>query len=115
MKEDIDSMEEIYNLQELQALITHENGLLLYFSNDACSVCKVLRPKVQELIRDEFPEMRLFYVDIEKSPLISGQYRVFSIPTILVYFQGREQVRFSRNIAMHQLKDAIKRPYSLVF
>jgi len=55
------------------------------------------------------------YVDIEKSPVISGQFSVFTIPTILIYFDGKEQARFSRNISMHQLEESISRPYQLVF
>lgn len=109
------AMEGIYNLQELEEKIAGERGILLYFSSDSCSVCKVLKPKVAELLQSEFPLMEVRYVNTELSPMIAGQYRVFTIPTILVYFEGREQVRFSRNIALHQLEEAISRPYSLVF
>ncbi len=89
--------------------------LLLYFSNDMCSVCRVLKPKVEELLFAAFPEMEARYIDIDKSPLLSGQYRVFTIPTILIYFDGREQARLSRNISIHQLTEIIERPYTLLF
>lgn len=105
-------MEGIYNIQELQDKIAGEKALVLYFSSDSCSVCKVLKPKVTELLRDKFPLILTHYVDIEKSPVISGQFRVFSIPTILIFFEGKEQVRYSRNISMHQLEAAIERPYA---
>ena len=108
-------MEGIYNIQELQDLIAGEKGVLLYFSSDSCSVCKVLKPKVAELLSKQFPSMVSSYVDTEKSPVIAGQYRVFTIPTILIFFEGKEQVRYSRNISMHQLEEAISRPYSMVF
>ncbi len=105
----------IYNIQELQELITMEKGLLLYFSSDSCSVCKVLKPKVRDLLQEQFPEMISRYVDIEKSPVISGQFRIFTIPTILIFFEGKEQVRYSRNISMHQLEESISRPYGMIF
>ena len=105
-------MEGIYNIQELQDKIAREKALVLYFSSDSCSVCKVLKPKVTELLRDKFPLIRALYVDIEKSPVISGQFRVFTIPTILIFFEGKEQVRYSRNISMHQLEAAIERLYA---
>ena len=108
-------MQGIYNIQELQDKITREKALVLYFSSDSCSVCKVLRPKVEELLRDRFPLILALYVDIEKSPVISGQFRVFTIPTILIFFEGKEQVRYSRNISMHQMEASIERPYNLVF
>ncbi len=59
--------------------------------------------------------MKSRYVDIEKSPVISGQFRIFTIPTILIFFEGKEQVRYSRNISMHQLEESISRPYSMLF
>ena len=108
-------MEGIYNIQDIQDKITREKALLLYFSSDSCSVCKVLRPKVEELLQNKFPQILAHYVDIEKSPVISGQFRIFTIPTILIFFEGKEQLRYSRNISMHQLEAAIERPYALVF
>jgi len=108
-------MEGIYNMEALQARIDSDKGLLLYFSSESCSVCKVLKPKVAELLREKYPLMQSLYVDTEKSPVISGQFRVFTIPTILIYFEGKEQVRYSRNISMHQLEASIERPYQLIF
>jgi thioredoxin-like negative regulator of GroEL len=108
-------MEGIYNLQELEELMDREKALLVYFSSDACSVCKVLKPKVSDLLQDRFPRMKVRYVNTELSPVISGQFRVFTIPTILICFEGKEQFRFSRNIHLQQLEESISRPYSLVF
>ncbi len=108
-------MEGIYDLKEVQALIAGEKGVLLYFSSDSCSVCKVLKPKVTELLQEEFPSIQVRYVNTELSPLISGQFRVFTIPTILIFFEGREQARFSRNISLQQLHEALSRPYSMLF
>ena len=108
-------MEGIYDIKEVLDKIGTEQGLLLYFSSDSCSVCKVLKPKVAALLQEKFPLMISHYVDIEKSPVISGQFRIFTIPTILIFFDGKEQVRYSRNIGMHQLETSISRPYSMVF
>jgi len=108
-------MNGIYTLESLEELLTDMRGVLLYFSNDMCSVCRVLKPKVAELLSELFPEIEARYIDIDKSPLLSGQHRVFTIPTILIFFEGKEQTRFSRNISLHQLSEAIERPYSMIF
>jgi len=108
-------MKGIYTLENLEELLSEKRGVLLYFSNDMCSVCKVLKPKVMELISTQFPQIETRYIDIDKSSLLSGQHRVFTIPTILVFFDGKEQARLSRNISLHQLTEVIERPYSMVF
>ena len=59
--------------------------------------------------------MRMIYVDTVANPEAAGQHSVFTIPTVLVFFQGREQFRFARNIGLNQLEEAIARPYSMVF
>ena len=112
---DSEGMETLYSLKDLEERINTEKGLMIYFSNESCNICKVLKPKVLELLKHEFPEMSAIYVDTELSPLISGQFRVFTIPTILIFFEGKEYYRFSRNISLHQLEDALEKPYSLIF
>jgi len=105
----------IYNINEVFDKIATEKGLLFYFSSDSCSVCKVLKPKVALMLQEKFPHMISHYVDIEKSPVISGQFRIFTIPTILLFFEGKEQARYSRSIGMQQLEASISRPYSMIF
>lgn len=107
-------MKTIYNLEELQQLIDHATISVVYFSNEACNVCKILKPKIREMIDMQFPKVEFVYVDIEKSPVISGQYRVFTIPTIDVYVDGKEHARFSRNVTMHDFEAAIRKPYDIL-
>lgn len=106
---------EISMVQQLNHAIEENKAALFYFSTPQCSVCKVLKPKIAELISEEYPEISLYYADIEKSPVLSGQYRIFTIPTILIYFDGKEFLRKSRNIGIHELSDEIYRPYNLLF
>jgi thioredoxin len=105
----------LYTLNDIQEINSNNEAVLIYFSSESCSVCKVLKPKIAGLIESEFPKMKLFYVDIEKSPLISGQYRIFTIPTLLVFFDGKEYIRKSRNIGLRELQEEIERPYGMVF
>ena len=109
------SMEIVPTLELLQHLILEEKALLLYFSHEHCSVCKVLKPKVSELISERFPRMKARYVDTERTPLLAGQFSVFAVPTLLLFFDGREQTRYSRNFSLDQLEGAIERPYTLLF
>lgn len=108
-------MKSIFSLEELRSLLEKETMLVVYFSSETCSVCKILKPKIKELLELRFPKVELVYVDIEKSPVISGQFRVFSIPTIDLYVEGKEQVRFSRNVTLHDFEAALERPYDLIF
>lgn len=105
---------EIQSLEEFNRLKQEEPALLGYFSTDACNVCKVLKPKVEELIQEEFPQVKLAYIKSDILPDVAGQHQVFAAPTILVFFDGRETIRKSRNIGIDELRRDIERPYSMI-
>ena len=106
---DISSLENI--LDEIQK----NPAVIVYFSAPHCSVCKVIKPKLLHLLDYKFPKFELLYVNIEDSALVAGQFRIFSIPTLLVYFEGKEFYRLSRNISLEELGTTIERPYTLLF
>jgi thioredoxin-like negative regulator of GroEL len=106
---------EIGSFDEFLELKEKEPALLAYFSTDVCNVCKVLKPKVEELIQTEFPRVKLAYIKSDKLPEAAAQNSVFAAPTIIVFFEGREYIRKSRNIGIGELKAEIERPYSMMF
>ena len=59
--------------------------------------------------------MEMIVVDSFESPLLAGQYNVFSNPTILVFFDGKEFIRKSKYIAVSELQSEIDRYYQMVF
>jgi thioredoxin 1 len=100
---------------EIETLIHSGQPILLYFSADNCQVCKVLKPKLEELISRDFPLIRTFFVDIEKLPLIAARFRVFTIPTLIIFFAGKETIRKSRFINLVELRQDLERPYRILF
>lgn len=107
-------MEQFYNLDDFQSYLKNEEIVVIYYSNDACNVCKTLKPKIIAMLKTQFPASRFVYIDTEKSPVIAGQYRVFTIPTIDIYILGKEHARFSRNVVMHEFEDALRKPYDII-
>ena len=87
----------------------------LYFSGPNCGVCQALKPKITTLLKEDFPDIEIGFCDISVNPEISSQYSVYSIPTIIIFFEGKEFVRRSRNISIPLLKDEIQRPYNIIF
>ncbi|MDX8338490.1 thioredoxin family protein [Draconibacterium sp. IB214405] len=109
MFKEIKSLDEFLTLKEEQA------AMLAYFSTDACNVCKVLKPKVEELVTAQFPKMQLVYVKSDVLPEVAAQNSVFAAPTIVVFFDGRETIRKSRAFGVDELQNEIARYYSMLF
>lgn len=105
----------ITSLQDLQECIRNQDALLVYFSTPDCQVCKVLKPKVQELLETQFPEVCFCYADTESTPDAAAQYSVFTVPTLIGFFDSREVFRKSRNLGIAELEDALRRPYTYLF
>jgi thiol-disulfide isomerase/thioredoxin len=105
-------VQEVNSIQEIENLIRNNNFVLLYFSTPDCAVCKVLKPKVEEMIK-YFPEIISLYINLDKIEFAKGTYSVFTIPTILLYINGKEYVRESQYISVEELKDKIERYYEI--
>jgi len=101
-------------LEQLQQKIAEEAGVLLYFSGAHCSVCHALRPKFKALFDKEFPLIRQIYLDAHENAEISAYYQVFSVPTMIVFLDGREFIREGRAVSMHRMAEKLSRPYSMM-
>jgi thioredoxin-like negative regulator of GroEL len=101
-------------LEELQNTIRSEVGVLLYFSGENCNVCHALRPKFKDLFDTEFLQIQQIYLDAHENPEISAHYQVFSVPTMIVFLDGREFVREGRAVSLHKMTEQLKRPYNMM-
>jgi len=108
-------MRTILTLSEFNRVVAEKQAVLAYFSHEKCSVCKTLKPKLESHFKQQFPKFELVYVNIEHTPEISGQFSVFASPTLLIFFNGKESLRKSRNFGIDELSQAVSRPYSLLF
>ncbi|MBW7847291.1 MAG: thioredoxin family protein [Bacteroidales bacterium] len=103
------------DLSALQQKIAGNSAILLYFFNDHCAPCLSLRPKVQDLIENDFSKIDLLFVNSEKYPGLTAHYSVFSNPTLIMFFEGKEFQRWSKFVSVSQIASAIEKPYSLLF
>ena len=106
---------DIHSIEDLKNVVDDQSAVLVYFSHHNCNVCKVLKPKIRELIDNNFPEMALYYVNTLKQPEAAGQYSVFSVPTILVFFESREYIRESRHVNLDKFYKRLNKLYGVYF
>ena len=105
----------VNTLDELKALVESLPALMIYFYNDNCAPCVSLRPKVEELLKMQFPKMSIVFSNSMTHPELSAHYGAFNNPTIIIFFEGREFRRESKYISIPQLEESIRRPYEILF
>ncbi len=88
---------------------------LLYFTNHTCSVCKSLQPQIGKMMDEEFPMISWYIIKAETNMEICAANTVFAFPTVLVFVEGKETLRFSRIVPLYQLRESLQRLYSLIF
>jgi thioredoxin-like negative regulator of GroEL len=100
---------------EFDSLKASEPAFMLYFFNNTCGVCQVLWPKVEALVNEEFPMIKLVRVHANDSLELAGQLRMLSVPGMLLFLDGREYFRANGMISLGELHEKIARPYGLLF
>jgi len=107
-------MKQVKTLIEVENIINTGNPVLIYFSGENCSVCKVLKPKIEEEISKNFPLFDLIEVQTDLHKEITSHFTVFSIPTMLIFLDKKEFFRRGRNISVSMFMEEIRRPYNLM-
>lgn len=102
------------NLESIEHTIREHPAVMLYFSSPQCSVCHVLKPKLFEALTTEFSAFQTVDIDIAITPEAGAHYGVFTAPTVIVFLDGREFLRKSRNMSVTEVIEAIRRPYEIM-
>ncbi len=107
-------MKQLDTIIDLKFEIENNLAVLVYFYNESCAPCISLRPKVIEMVHENFPKLTLIFINSIHSE-ITSVYGVFENPSLLVFFENKEYIRASKYISINQLQQNIERYYSLLF
>ncbi len=105
----LNSIEEFENIKNTQ------KAFVLYITDGTCNVGENIAPKLEKLIADHFPKLKLYYSYTSNTPEISAQLSIFTIPTLLVYFEGKLTIQKSRTFSLQELASEIDRYYKMLF
>ena len=107
-------MDKLYSSESIENLIKENEITLLYFGNKTCDVCNVLKPKIENILSN-YPKIKSIEIDVEKYIEISSQFNIFTILAILVFIEGKENIREARYLSVNDLDNKIKRYYELFY
>ncbi|MBN2796135.1 MAG: thioredoxin family protein [Clostridia bacterium] len=102
------------SLEEVQSIIQDNEMVLTYFTTTDCNLCKDLFPKIEKML-EEFPQVIGVRSEIDSNLEFVGAYSVYTVPTIILFVQGKETIRRSRQIGIGEFSDAMSRYYQMLF
>lgn len=88
---------------------------LFYFYKNSCSSCLALKPKIEQLIESSFPKMKLRFIDSSQNEELSASLNVFSNPTMILIFDGKEYKRYNQFVSIVELEQYIQKYYSMIY
>ena len=89
-------------------VLRSDKPVLLDFYADWCGPCKMLSPVLHELAEEKSGTLKVGKVNVDEQMDLARQFRVVSIPTLIIFKNGQEVQRMVGVTSKEELKDALK-------
>ena len=78
---------------EKEVLNSNESVLVDFYA-DWCGPCKMMAPVVEELARELQGKAKVGKINVDENQDLAMKYNVMSIPTLIIFKEGKEFKRF---------------------
>lgn len=95
----------ITTMEQLNKVQTTEFSVILAKSH-GCGVCEITKVQLDSLLPKY--NLKIHEVYIDDLPEFRGEHLVFTVPTVLIFSNGKEMLRESRFIDLNKIERIIK-------
>ena len=75
-------------MEKFNEMINGEQLTLVDFFATWCGPCKMMHPILEQLKEKMGDDIRILKVDVDKNEALSMQYRIQSVPTLMLFKKG---------------------------
>ena len=94
-------------MEKLNEIINGSQLTLVDFFATWCGPCKMMHPVLEQLKEEMGDSLRIIKIDIDKNEALMEQYRIQSVPTLMLFRKGDELWRQSGAMSLSDLKKVV--------
>ena len=94
-------------MEKFNEMINGEQLTLVDFFATWCGPCKMMHPILEQLKEKMGDDIRILKVDVDKNEALSMQYRIQSVPTLMLFKKGEMLWRQSGAMSLNELMQKI--------
>jgi len=83
-----------------------EKKVLIKFFTTWCVPCRQVQEVLKDLLKEK-PDLLVLEVDAEKFPILAESFQVLSVPTLLLFHQGKMVKKLSKIMNITDMKKEI--------
>lgn len=102
-------MQTVTRMEELEQL--KAGAVLVMYGSTRCTVCAVIRPRIEAMVAERFPGLAMAYVNCEESTALCAQHNVFSLPALKLFLSGSAWLELARSFSLKEVESGIERHY----
>ena len=94
-------------MNKFQDIIAGDTPVLVDFFAEWCGPCKMIKPVLEELRKKMGNKIIILKIDIDKNISLSSEYRIQSVPTLVLWKQGEIIWRQSGALSLNELEQVL--------
>ena len=94
-------------MEKFNEMINGEQLTLVDFFATWCGPCKMMHPILEQLKEKMGDDISILKVDVDKNEALSMQYRIQSVPTLMLFKKGEMLWRQSGAMSLNDLMQKI--------
>ena len=90
-------------MEKFNELIQSSKLVLVDFYAEWCGPCQIMKPRLLDVAERMGDDIKIIQIDVDKEKELATHFRISSVPTLIIFKNGKQQWRQSGIISVHAL------------